>query len=106
MMDVLEVSIEMVTVARPAIERIDVADADLGRQLRRALNSIALNVAEGVNRHGRDRKQHLRIAHGSAGEVTAGFRLATIWGYVAERDLADTLALLDRVNAMLFKMTR
>ena len=52
---------------------------DLYRQLRRAASSIALNLAEGAGRRGADRKQHFRIAHGSALEVEACLLVAQAW---------------------------
>ena len=53
---------------------------DLQRQLRRAASSIALNLAEGSGRNGRDRKQHFRIARGSALEAQACLLVAQAWG--------------------------
>ena len=41
-------------------------DRDLERQLRRAMQSVALNLAEGSRRRGQDRVHLFRIAAGSA----------------------------------------
>jgi hypothetical protein len=44
---VLEHALQLIALARPLVARVARRDADLGRQLRRALSSVALNVAEG-----------------------------------------------------------
>ena len=46
-------------------------DWDLRNQAKRAADSVVLNLAEGQQRAGKDRKQHYRIAAGSAAEACA-----------------------------------
>jgi len=41
-----QLSIGAVRMVRPLIERIEAHDRDLGRQLRRCISSVPLNVAE------------------------------------------------------------
>ena len=63
----------------PGIKR---QDRDLERQLRRAMQSVALNIAEGNRRQGQDRAHLFRVAAGSAAEVQAGLDVAEAWGYL------------------------
>lgn len=54
---------------------------------------------------GLDRIHCWRIAAGSAEEVRASLLVADAWGYVEPGLLAPSLALLDRISAMLYRMT-
>jgi 23S rRNA-intervening sequence protein len=54
---------------------------------------------------GRDRIHSWRIAAGSAEEVRASLLIAEAWGYVEPDILAPSLELLDRISAMLYRMT-
>lgn len=77
--------------------------SDLARQLRRAVASIVSNIDEANGVAGGRRREHFLYALGSAREVTSQLRLAHDWGYLA--DIAAPLALLDRVHAMLWRLT-
>ena len=79
---------------------------DLHRQLRRAASSIALNLAEGSGRNGRDRKQHFRIARGSALEAHACLLVAQAWGELDDNELEPILPGLDRLLRMLHALCR
>ncbi len=100
-LDAQFVVIDLVGHLRPIVSQ---CEASLADQLRRAANSTALNIAEADGRTGRDRANRFRIARGSALEVRAAVRLAVAWGYVAEAEAAE--ALLDRLAAMLWRLTR
>jgi four helix bundle protein len=80
-------------------------DRDLSQQIRGAASSISLNLSEGRRRSGADRLHSWRIAAGSADEVRAALRVAVAWGDVEDRDVARALDILDRVLAMLWRMT-
>ncbi len=66
MLDIYPFILETIAALRPVAGRIARADADLGRQLRRAQASIALNVAEGAYSRGRNRQARYHTALGSA----------------------------------------
>ena len=106
MLEALEVSLETVKALREPVAALRSRDADLYQQVRRAASSITLNIAEGSRRVGKDRKHLWRIAAGSAAEVRVALRTAVAWGDLDESQLEESLELLDRVIAMLWKMTR
>ena len=74
-------------------------------QVRRAAASVSLNVSEGSRRTGKDRIHLWRVAAGSADEVAASLRVAEAFGYVQAAGTARSLALCDRVLAMLWRLT-
>jgi four helix bundle protein len=102
--EALDVSVEMIAATRSVLARIGRRDPDLACQLRRASTSIALNLAEGARRDGRDRQHSFRVAAGSADEVRAGLRIAEALGLVAPAELRPCRELLDRVTAMTYRL--
>ncbi len=99
-------SFELARSLSDLLRRLGRQDRDLAQQIRRAANSIALNLAEGNGRVGKDRLHCFRIARGSALEVQAGLRLAVAWGYVADAKVSRPLSLVDDVLAMLGGLLR
>jgi four helix bundle protein len=105
MFDALQVSLETVASLRQPLRVVRGRDVDLYRQLRRAGSSMALNIAEGNRRVGNDRKHLWRVAAGSADEVRTGLHTAVAWGDLDAASIEPSLLLLDRVIAMLWKLT-
>ena len=101
---VLEVATQAIQTLRPVVLTVRRHDRDLGEQLRRALSSIVLNIAEGNSSEGGHRLSRFSTAAGSNGEARAALRAAVAWGYVDARDIHPGEALLDRVAAMLHKL--
>jgi four helix bundle protein len=66
---------------------------------------VPLNIAEGGRRVGKDRKHHWRVAAGSADEVRVALRTAVAWGDLDVAATKPPLKLIDRVIAMLWRMT-
>jgi four helix bundle protein len=87
---------------RPVVAQIEAHDRDLGRQLRRAATSVALNCSEGSGSHGGTRRERYRNALGSARETGACLDAAMALGYV-ERIDAVLLDRLEHVKAVLVK---
>ena len=103
--DALEVSVQLAQSLRAPLVRLGQYDRDLVNQARRATNGIALQVSEARARVGKDRTHLWRIAAGSADEVKTALRLAEAWGYLDADALAESRVLLDRLQAMLWKLT-
>lgn len=101
-----DIALEWSIALGPALARVARKDADLARQLRRAVASVPLNLAEGSCRAGKDRLHHYRIAAGSAAEAQSGLRLALGWGHLEAADVASAEALADRLRAMLWRLTQ
>ena len=71
----------------------------------RAAESVALNLSEGRLRAGLDRPDFFRRAAGSASELTTALRIARARGIISAAELAAVDAPLDRVRAMLWRLT-
>jgi four helix bundle protein len=101
---VLEVSIQAIEQLRDVIDRVRHHDRDLADQLRRALSSVALNIAEGNRSPGGHRIARFSTAAGSSSESRAALRVAVAWGYVDSSDVQIGDDLLNRVEAMLTRL--
>jgi four helix bundle protein len=95
--------LETLTVLRPLASRISRADADLGRQLRRAQASIALNLAEGAYSRGRNRQARYHTALGSARETLACLEVAAALGHTGAV-APDVQARFDRIIGTLVRL--
>jgi four helix bundle protein len=100
-----DVSLELIRSLEPALVILGRRDPDLAKQVRRAAASVALNLSEGTRRIGKDRNHLWRIAAGSADEVAASLRVAEAFGYLQVAVTARSLAVCDRILAMLWRMT-
>ena len=99
---------EVIAVVRglaPVVERLAQRDAALADQVRRALQSVPLNIAEGSGVRAGNRRVHYQRALGSAREVRAGLDAAQAMGYVGALDEA-TADRIDHLCAVLYKLTR
>ena len=103
--EVLHNSYQLIRDLRRPLEVIRRSDARLHNQLRTAAASIALNIAEGRGRDGKDRRHHWRIAHGSAEEVCAILHVAESFGDVSARESDAAQQTLTRILQMLWRMT-
>ena len=103
--DALEAAVELAEALAPIEKRIRAQRKSLAEQIGRAAESIALNLGEGRMRIGLDGPDLWRRAEGSAAEVTVALRVARVRGYVTADELVAVDALLDRLRAMLWRLT-
>lgn len=103
--DAYTVALELITALRAPLSTLQRCNRPLAGQLRRAAESVALNIGEGARRCGRDREHFYRIAAGSAAEVRAGLDVACAWGHLNAATITPARALLDRELAMLWRLT-
>ena len=85
-----ETAVELVREGVIVARQIERHDPDLARQLRRALTSVPLNIAEGSVQTGKRRALHDRIAMGSAEEAKSAMMVADAAGYTGP--IADHLS--------------
>ena len=104
--DCEDVSVKLIGEMRVLVPRILIGDKDLASQVRKATNSILLNVAEGRERTGADRTHHFKIALGSVSEVRAALVAAVAWGYITDDDAVGAREYLERLMAMLWRLGR
>lgn len=105
MLRVVDVILELIREVGPIANAIGRRDAELAKQLRAALSSVALNTAEGSDQIGARRTNHYAIALGSARESLVALRAAEAWGYVGPLP-AGVVDMFDRVIGTLVKVTR
>jgi four helix bundle protein len=98
--------LQIVEQARPFVDAIGRRDRDLGTQIRRALSSVALNLAEGAGSAGGNARLRFQSALGSLYEARAGLRLGIAWGYIPAADCTTLLANCDRLCARVYGLSR
>ncbi len=84
MLRIHDVALELVREVAGVAREIERKDADLAGQLRRALSSAVLNIAEGSDQRGKRRDSHYSIALGSAREAWSAILVAEGWGYIEQ----------------------
>jgi four helix bundle protein len=92
--------------ARPLVEGIERKDRDLSAQVKRSLNSIALNVTEAFGVRAGNSRLSFRRAQGELYESEAAFQLAAAWGYISEQQVRAIVADLSALGARLYGLAR
>ncbi len=90
----------LVQAAAPFISRFSRFDRKLGGQLKSALPSVMLNLAEGLRRVGGDRNHLITVALGSTDEVQSIFDVGRALGIVSAAEALTVHEPADRVCAM------
>ena len=105
MFDALEVSVTVMEQLAALEPKIRIRRKSLAEQIGRAAESVSLNLSEGRMRAGLDRLDIFRRAAGSASELTTALRLAKTRRYISAEEFAAIDVFLDRVRAMLWRLT-
>ncbi len=105
MFDCLEVSLSVMDRVAAVEAKIRSKRKSLADEIGRAAESVSLNISEGRMRAGLDKADMYRRAAGSAGELTTALRIARARRYItpAEHDAIEVE--LDRVRALLWRLT-
>jgi len=103
---VLEHAIKVVELSRPLVEAIQRRDRDLASQLRRAISSIALNVAEGMGNAAGNARLRFESARGSLKEAQAGIQVAVAWGYISAATANPVLESMNCLGGRVFGLVR
>jgi four helix bundle protein len=103
--DVLEMALVVLERLVPIEKKVRQKRKSLADEMGRAGESIPLNTAEGHKRAGLDRADLFRRAEGSAGELTTCLRIALLREYITPAEFAWVDEPLDRVRAMLWRLT-
>ena len=104
MFETREVALQVASAVKEPMDCIRAQRAGLGDQIERAVMSMVLNIGEASRRVGRDRQNRWHYASGSAQEARDGLLLAIAWRMVSAEAVEETLSLLDRVLAMLWRL--
>lgn len=102
----LELILSVIPVVRPLVARLRYVERNLADRLRRAVTSIALDLAEADGNRLGNRRLRLLTAHGSANEAKVALRIAVAGGYVERHDVDQPMAVIDRVGAMTWSRLR
>ncbi len=102
----LDCVLQLVESARPLVEATAKRDRDLAAQVRRALSSVGLNVAEAIGNSAGNSRLRFQSALGSLYEARAGLRIAAAWGYIPANSCAEVVAGSDRLGARLYGLAR
>jgi len=97
---------EVVRELPPLLQSIREHDKKLADQLKRAAQSVVLNIAEGRGNCGGNARLRFATACGSAKEVRAALSVASDWGYIEARSVAHLDERLDQVCAITWCLSR
>jgi len=100
-----QIALEAARRLGPSLTAVRRRDRELERQMRRATQSVVLNLSEGDRRRGQDRLHLFRIAAGSAAEVRAALDLAEAWGYLSNGQAEPARDQLDQLLAVCWRLT-
>ena len=103
MLDAYDVTLKIVGALRRLVEEIAKHDRDLADQIRRAANSVLLNINEGRKNRGGNQARFFAYASGSNSEVRAALDAAVAWGWIEVPE--ELKSWLDRNAAMLWRLS-
>ena len=86
MLRVQQLVLDIIQQLRPVLAVLRRKDRSLEDQLRRAITSVALNLAEGYGLRDGNKRLRYQTALGSLDESRMALRVALAFGYVSELD--------------------
>ena len=100
-------ALRVAALSRPLIKRLPASESDLADQWRRASNSIALNLAEGVTRKGsKEFRRFVDIARGSLHEIEAILDLVQYIGLFQAAELKELIDVRDECGRTVYGLLR
>ena len=90
----------------PVLHTIREYDKSLADQLKRAAQSVVLNISEARGSDAGNARARFSTACGSAKEVLAALNVASYWGYIEERMAMHLDERLDEVCAITWCLGR
>jgi len=98
----------LIMLSKPAILRLPIHERyALADQWRRAMYSVALNIAEGATRRGaKEFRRYVDIARGSLHELEAIFEIILVMEYFAPEDLQPIMKSRDECAKMVYGLLR
>ena len=102
----LELALDLVRQLRPIVAKSRTKSPKLADQIERAATSAVLNTGEGNYRRGKDRIHLFNVAAGSTAEVTVALKCAEAWGYFEPPAIDTALSIADRLQGVLYGLTR
>ena len=104
--EILEQTLSVISLANPLVAAIQRKDRDLASQVRRALSSVGLNVAEGFGTAAGNGRLRFETARGSLYEAQAGIRIAVAWGYFTQQQAETVLAAMHALGGRVYGLAR
>jgi len=100
-------ALRVAALSRPLSKRLPESEHDLADQWRRASNSIALNLAEGMTRRGsKEFRRFADMARGSLHEVEAIIDLVQHLGLFRPEELTELIAARDECARTVYGLLR
>lgn len=100
------VVLQIATRTAAAVAGTPIVHSVLAQQLVRSSSSVALNIAEGAGRFGRDRLQHYRIAYGSCQEAKTTVEILVRSGHLDREIGVRWYRDLHRVGGLLWGLMK
>ena len=100
----LQLAYDLIAALPELVRAVARHDRPLADQLRRAAQSVVLNLAESGGHEGGNRRLRYQSAFGSAQETKAALHIARCLGYVDAADAERAYVLADRVAGACWRM--
>ena len=101
----LEVALQLADTLGPTLNALKSKNKDLADQAKRALQSTALNLAEGSRAQGGNKLRHFHIAAGSLEEALTALRLANSFGEIDPTTIPRIEPVVERLRQLLWRLT-